>query len=165
MQGHFSEGPVNRSALRPASEPSHSNLAPSTSALMRRAPPILAPSWHRSPSPVPRKWHKKQCAERGHSPVPKKDKRGVTDEVRPVPGHLSSPKPPPRVPSRVWDPSLSPRSCRGTLCLRAPSTPEAFQAATDLMAPLVLPTPRDYPLTLESLKAAPSRGKPPIGPL
>lgn len=59
-------------ALRPVSEPSRLDSAPSTLASVRSAPPELHVSRHCSPSLVPRKKHKKQRSERGCSPVLKK---------------------------------------------------------------------------------------------
>ncbi|EMP30340.1 hypothetical protein UY3_12538 [Chelonia mydas] len=54
-------------ALRPPLEPGQSDSAPSTSASVKTAPPAILESRHRSPSPVPRKRHKKQPAERSKS--------------------------------------------------------------------------------------------------
>lgn len=79
--------------------------------------------------------------------MPKRDKQGVTNVVRPAPGHSSSLElpmslvTPPRVPCLIQD--LTPGSGCGTTRLWTPSTPVAFQVAKNLMSLLTVPIPQD----------------------
>lgn len=58
--------------LSSSSEPSHLNSALSTSLLVQSTHPAIQEAQHRSSSLVLGKKHKKQLADRGHSPILKK---------------------------------------------------------------------------------------------
>ncbi|EMP42011.1 14-3-3 protein theta [Chelonia mydas] len=69
-------------SLRPPSDLVQSDSALSATASVKSAPPTIPESWHLSPSPVPRKRHKKQVAERGQSLVPKMARHGDQSRVK-----------------------------------------------------------------------------------
>lgn len=122
-------------ALKPDSESGQLDSAPNTLVLTQSAPLALSSSRHCSPSPELKKPHKKLHAGRGHSPTPKKDKKGAEDELRSALGHSSSPElgaattSSIRASSSNRNPPPTPGSSRGTQHLTVPSTPEAFQVA------------------------------------
>lgn len=125
--------------LKPVSEPSESDLPPSTSVSVQSALSAPGASKHCSSSPVPWKKHKKQHPERACLPVQKRrNKRG--DRVRPAlghsstPGRVSAPSTPPREMSLVWDPPLTPRSHHSTSGLTVLLTIEAYQVARNLLS-------------------------------
>lgn len=122
----------------------------------------------------------RNSAQRGHSLVPKRDKQGGIGIVRSASSHSSSPKPLMAPQTPVQDTPPTPRNGRGPRWLLAPSTPEAFQVAKDLLSLLILPTSQG-PLLARATRvrreqglvnsvpvpttAAPFRGKPSMVPL
>lgn len=105
------------STLRLASEPSRSDLAPSTTTSVHNAPPASSfSSWHLSLSPVPKKTH----TERGHTPAEKT--KG--DLVKPASSCQSSPSKAGPSPLQVSTPALGPSPPGGAIDSRGLSDNE-----------------------------------------